>query len=90
MGSSYTYQFWDGRKFIGSYTTQFPIVGKAMMFPSIAPLKELYYGKKYETIEVPIAYLTEDNGVSYTTTRVLDVRRKSKRQREILLGFQKD
>lgn len=77
MPITYTYDFWDGKSVIGKITMLSEIKGRAVIFPIL--------DKKYEAISVPILYLCiKDNGVEYTVRRVLDVRRKSKRQRYLL------
>lgn len=85
MPTGYTYDIWDGKKIIGQYTLLTPILGKGVNII----FKESYNKNSYDSIIIPLAYLTEDNGVSYTVTRVLDVRRKSKRQKKLICGQEK-
>ena len=85
MITGYTYELWNGKKAIGTWTSLSPIIGKYVTFPTISELKR-EYGRHYETIEVPIMYrVINDNGVDYIVRRCLDVRRKSKRQRELIM-----
>lgn len=86
MPTGYTYGVWDGKSIIGTSSFLFPLMGRTVVFPPIALLKEAYSGKKCPTIEVPIHYLVEDDGVTIKQVRVLDVRRKSKRQKAVICG----
>lgn len=80
MVHGYTYGIWDGKTIIGQFNTFFPLYGRNVLIPYVSLLKQLY-GKKYQSITVPIHYLTEDDGVKVVMTRVLDVRKKSRRQK---------
>jgi hypothetical protein len=86
MPIGYTYDIWDGKNVIGSVTESFPLRGKFYVFSVLHPFKELYVGKQSEHICIPIHYIQYDNGVTITSTRVLDVRRKSKRQKALICG----
>lgn len=84
MPTIYMYELWNGKKSLGHYVTQSRLIGKELHVPMYGCLKQPY-NKKWEIIKVPIIYrLMKDNGVDCTMRRCLDVRRKSKRQIEIL------
>ena len=74
-----------GGKIVGSILVHPPVFGDHMVFPLMpSPLKQVY-GRRYESISVPIAYeVVKDDGIEYTVRRYLDVRKKSKRQIEML------
>lgn len=84
MIPTYRYELYDGKKVIGIYYINFKLTGKFRYFfigPSL-----LKRGKTYEMISVPIGYrMILDNGVDYTIRRFLDVKRKSKRQKKLLI-----
>lgn len=73
--TNYNYQLWNGKQIIGIIRLKEPIRGKALVLSFFGP---------YETITLPLFYLSEDDGVRVLTCRVLDVRKKSKRQIERL------
>lgn len=86
MITGFKYELWDGKKVVGYYTCLYPlnIVGRYMVFHMISTFKQKY-NKQYETITVPITTrLISDNGIDYTIRRALDVRKKSKRQINLL------
>jgi hypothetical protein len=81
----YVYEVWKGGKQIGTVTMSTPIYGKKVVFPTISILKEKY-GRKYETIELPVFYrFLPNNGVDFTTRLCLNANRKSKRQLKLVL-----
>lgn len=87
MTRTYCYELWNGKEVIGRVTLMYPIKGKSVTFPTVSVLKALFR-RKYETITLPIAYCSiSDDGVDYVVRRRLDVRRKSKRQIELVKEF---
>lgn len=84
MPSTYTYDLWDGKQTVGTYSCDSPLVGMHLVINTISELKRAY-GRRYETITIPVGLLIiKDNGIEYTVRRVLDVSRKSKRQRALI------
>lgn len=84
MVTGYTYELWDGKEVIGHFFSLHQIYGLYLVVPTVSTLKQSYY-KKSEEIKVPILHrVIYDNGVDITIRKVLDVRKKSKRQIEIL------
>ncbi len=79
-------ELWSGKKLIGTVLIDYTLlIGRTVMFcfaPS--PLRQVY-GRSYETLSLPVMcrYLPTD-GPDYIIRRCLDVRRKSKRQIEML------
>lgn len=85
MITGYNYEVRSGKQLLGHVNSSTRFQGNSVFFPTISELKR-DYGRTYELIKVPIAYLViSDNGVDYTTRRYLDVRRKSARQIELIL-----
>lgn len=86
MIRTYSYELWNGKKSIGKYNTVSPLNGKSLHVYEMSTLKQ-FYSSKPKIIDVPIIYrCILDDGVDYTFRRCLDVRRKSKRQIEIICG----
>lgn len=84
MSHFYSYELWDGKRSLGVYSTMFPLKGMFLVIPEVSTFKQPY-NRKLKEIKLPIIYrIVEDNGVDCLTRRVLDVRRKSKRQIEII------
>lgn len=79
------FELWNGKEVLGHIEFKTPIFGQAVVISfAPSPLKE-EYGKKYETITLPVLYrCINDDGMDYTIRRCFDVRRKSKRQIERL------
>lgn len=86
MFVGYTYEVWNGKKVIGRYNISSSILGRFLIVPEVSIFKQSYY-KKATYIRVPVIYqFVSDNGIEVTYKRVLDVRKKSKRQIKILIG----
>jgi len=86
MVTTHRIELWNGKKIIGYRDLGIfkPFMGKFMMIPTISPLKEKY-GKSYEVIKVPIIIKEIYNdGIEVRFRYQLDVRRKSKRQIELI------
>lgn len=84
MPTEYNYELWNGKEVVGYFHTAHKIFGKYLIVPTISELKR-HYNRQYEEIKVPVAYRKVfDDGVDITMRTVLDVRRKSKRQIEIM------
>lgn len=86
MAMYYKYELWNGKEVVGIYFSTFKLrlIGKFIILSGRDELKRSY-SKKYESIKVPIATrLVYDDGVEYRYRLVLDVRKKSKRQIELL------
>lgn len=84
MGDFYKYELWNGKEVVGYYNTSHGVYGKVLIIPCISEFKRKY-STSIKEIQVPVI-----SRVVYTTpteclTRiVLDVRKKSKRQIEII------
>ena len=86
MIQTYQYELWNGKEVVGHYCTQYKLYGRFLVVPTMSLLKQPYRSK-CEEILFPITYrIVSDNGVERLTRIVLDVRRKSKRQIDILTG----
>ena len=87
MPHQYTYELWNGKKVVGTVTMFTEACGKYMIFCEQSILKQMY-SRKTKEIKVPIAYrFISDDGVDHVMRKVLDVRKKSKRQIEIIKGY---
>ncbi len=87
MPTKYTYELWNGKKVVGTVTLFTMALGKYMVFYDQSILKQMY-GSKTKEIKVPIAYrFISDDGIDNVMRKVLDVRRKSKRQIAIIKGY---
>lgn len=84
MPVPYVYELWNGKKVVGFYTTSFAITGNYIVIPVLSLFKQ-FYNKRYEFIKIPIVYDIQDDGVTVIMKRRLDVRKKSKRQIDIIL-----
>jgi hypothetical protein len=84
MNTGYSYELWNGKAVVGHFNTFTPLYGKFLVIPSI-PLLKQPYGKKIVEVCVPVTTrFVSDDGVDIVVRRVLDVRKKSKKQIEIL------
>lgn len=80
----YKYELWDGRKVVGYYYSMCSIRGKFVSVSEVSELKR-GYGHRYDTIDVPVITRIVSQTATDTTFRVvLDVRKKSRRQIDIL------
>lgn len=80
----YKYELWNGHRVMGEYCTTSPLLGKNLVLPTISELKRPY-NRKIIDITIPIiTRCVKNDGVDYTIRRCLDVRKKSKRQIEII------
>jgi len=82
-------ELWDGKKVIATIPLSTNLLFGKTAILCFAPseLKRVY-GKRYETIELPILYrCVSDNGMDYTIRRCLDVRKKSARQIALIKGW---
>lgn len=81
----FSYDLWNGKEVIGCYRSLMPIRGDLLEVRTVSAFKEVY-NKKYEIIKVPVLWRTVyEDEVEIRKRRVLDVRRKSKRQIGIIL-----
>lgn len=81
----YSYELWNGKSVLGYYSTLFIIMGKSITIYEESALKQIY-GQKMKIIEVPLTIrCVKNDGIECTYRTVLDVRKKSKRQINILL-----
>lgn len=84
MIRTYSYELWDGKKVVGHYNSISQMRGKVLLVPEVSMFKQPY-GTKERIIEVPVLVREVANdGVDVTFRICLDVRRKSKRQIEII------
>lgn len=87
MPPVYRYPVWNGKAIIGYFwaSRQF---GDKVLFPYLSEFKHLYHRQHFKVMTVPIILRTiSDNGVTIVIERSLDVRRKSKRQIDILFSL---
>lgn len=85
MIRTYQYELWNGKKVVGTYTTPYRLMGLHTLVSEHSTLKQ-FYRQKLKVIKVPIiTRIILDDGVDITVRRCLDVRRKSKRQLELLI-----
>lgn len=85
MFMGYTYEIRKSNKIIGYKTLIEPVRGLFLVIPAESIFKQKY-GRRYEHIKIPIGYEIKDDGVTVSTTRFLDVSRKSQRQIDLILG----
>lgn len=87
MSTGYYYNLWNGKEIIGTcYVELFPLNVKEFHLPTMSILKEKYRNsQKITTIKIPLVdVVVEEKYNSYKVERMLDIRRKSKRQIEII------
>lgn len=86
MITGYQYELWNGKEVVGHYHSVERVVGSQLHVFTGSVLKQKY-GVKPKTIIVPITTrIISDDGMDVHLRVVLDVRRKSKRQINILGG----
>lgn len=84
MPDYYLYELWNGKEVVGHYGSIWPLMGTHIRIFEMSELKQPY-GVKPKSIECPISYrIVSDNKIDRVMRTVIDVRRKSKRQIEIL------
>lgn len=84
MIQQFEYELWDGKKVVGHYYTSETIRGNSITFPEKSVLKQ-EYGVKPKVVEVP--YIIKEvihRGSDIHIKMCLDVRKKSKRQIELI------
>lgn len=80
----YRYELWNGKEVVGHYSTATELKGNFLAVPEMSVFKQPYRSKT-KHIEVPLAVrLIYKKGTDYTYRTFLDVRRKSKRQIELI------
>jgi hypothetical protein len=85
MITGYTYELWNGSKVLGEITLISPVIGKYCLFYEKSILKQKY-GQCAKFIKVPICgRIIEKTYKDYTYRICLDIRKKSKRQINIIL-----
>lgn len=78
------YELWNGKKVLGYYNTTSILMGSELIIHTISELKRIY-GKYYEEIKIPLTCrIIRKDATEYSVRTVLDVRKKSKRQRELI------
>lgn len=86
MLTEYRYELWNGREVVGYYCCSFKLMGTHLVQTYLSPLKEIY-GRKAKEVKVPISYrITWSDDIDTHFITVLDVRKKSKAQIDILRG----
>jgi hypothetical protein len=89
MPNMYEYELWNGKKVVGYHLSLFPLIGRKLVIYETNVFKEKYANAS-KTFTVPITfrvvYITQTECL---TRIILDVRRKSKRQIEIIIGASK-
>ncbi len=86
MITGYSYDVWNGKEVIGHYFSMFRLSGTHIVIPAVSPFKESYF-RKPEMIKIPlIPRMIYDDGVEIRYRITMDVRKKSKRQINIILG----
>lgn len=87
MIRTYFYDLWNGKETVGQLRTTTPIRGRSITVSEVSIFK-LPYGTNPKTITCPIDVITtSDDGVTIIMKRVINVRRKSKRQIALLKGW---
>ncbi len=80
----YIFPVWNGKDIIGHYSSK-TFTSSRLVIPVVSEFKR-FYNKQYEDIEVPILSLVKHiTKTKYEVQHVLDVRRKSKRQIDLIL-----
>lgn len=86
MITGYSYDLWNGKEVVGKYHSMFPIKGQFLIIPEETEFKRSYRKKYRQHKFIMSSLVIHDDGVSFTVKRVIDVRRKSKRQINLLRG----
>jgi hypothetical protein len=87
MPGGFVYDLWNGKEVVGQYNATFPLAGDYIIVQETSAFKQ-FYSQKPKVIRVPLVFLVkQDDGVEIVFRKVLDVRRKSKRQIDILRGI---
>lgn len=87
MNLGYRYELWDGHNVIGHIFSQFKLMGREIVIPEVSIFKQKY-DTKHKNIKCPIVIrIVYDNGMDTLLRKVIYVRRKSKRQIEILKAY---
>jgi len=82
-----SYELWNGKESVGYCRISGELLGKYVLIYSVSAYKQLY-SRRAETIQVPISYrVVEKTGADTLLRTVLDVRKKSKRQIELLKAY---
>lgn len=85
MPTFYDYPIWNGKEVVGFFRCSTRLSGRTVVVMETPNLKQKY-SERPKTISVPLSTrILNDDGVRYTVEIVLDVRRKSKRQVDILM-----
>ncbi len=85
MPTVYVYDFWNGRALVGSVSLPFPLQGTSVTFGEYSALKRPYTGKIGKVV-LPVRIIQiSDDGITVVYKLVLDIRRKTKRQLEVVL-----
>ena len=80
----YNYELWDGKKVVGTINVPYTFFGREALFFDSSILKQKYR-KKYKIIKVPLTQRIVSRTATDVTYRTcLDVKRKSKRQIEVI------
>lgn len=83
----YVYKLWNGKQVVGTLSLAYRIQGTHVVIVFEPTILKQVYGKKYEHIRCPLFLQTYDDGVTITTERMIDVRRKSQRQIALLQSY---
>lgn len=84
MSTIYSYELWNGKEVVGYFNALFRVQGTHVIIPTISEYKR-EYGRTCEKIKVPISSrVLYYNGIDTYTRIVLDVRKKSQRQIDII------
>lgn len=85
----YIYELWNGKKAVGSFRSRQRLIGAFMALPEpLSAFGRKPRGGKLTLLKVPLLYrIVSDNGIDIHYRLCLDVRRLSKRQRQILMEY---
>jgi len=84
MPTEYKYELWNGKEVVGYFYSTFTLFGRYVHIPETSVFKQSYYTET-KSITVPlIERVVSQTATDRLTRVVLDVRRKSKRQIEII------
>lgn len=84
MPETYQYEVWNGKEVIGYYSSNYQLTGVFINIYEHTPLKYPY--GPYKSIKIPLVLRPIlVNGIDFHYRLVLDVRKKSKRQIDLII-----
>lgn len=89
MITGYEYELWNGKEVVGKVYSDYPmylVVGEFLEVPEVSMLKQKY-DCKVKTVKFKIIYRLFETHRDITSRLCIDVRRKSKRQIDLLKAY---